>query len=120
VSARAQDSKAPAKPYEDVNPKNFDHPTVIDNPWMPMKPGTRLSYQGTTIEDDGTAVPHKVVITITDLTKVISGIRTVVSWDLDYSDGQLVEAEVAFFAPAMGDVPETGVDLRVNQLAAAT
>jgi hypothetical protein len=63
-----------------------------------MKPGTRLTYQGTTIEDDGTAVPHKVVITITDLTKVISGIRSVVSWDLDYSDGQLVEAEVAFFA----------------------
>ncbi len=96
--APAPDNKAAAKPHEDVDPKNFERSTVIDNPWLPMKPGTRLTYEGTTIEDDGTAVPHKVLITITDLTKVISGIRSVVSWDLDYSNGELVEAEVAFFA----------------------
>ncbi len=90
--------EASVKAFEDLDPKNFDRSTVIDNPWMPLKPGARFSYKGTTIEDDGTPVPHQVVITITDLTKVISGIRTVVSWDLDYSDGKLVEAEVAFFA----------------------
>src|SRR5262245_39279992 len=76
----------------------FTRSTVIDNPWMPLRPGTRLTYEGTTVEDDGTQVPHKVVINVTDLTKVISGVRTVITWDLDYSDGELVEAELAFFA----------------------
>jgi hypothetical protein len=38
------------------------------------------------------------VFTVTDLTKVIAGVRTVVAWDQDYSDGELVEAELAFFA----------------------
>lgn len=76
----------------------FTASTRIDNPWMPLQPGTRLVYQGTTVEDDGTQVPHKVVINVTDLTKVIGGVRTVVTWDLDYGDGELVEAELAFFA----------------------
>jgi len=86
------------KQFEDIDPKNFTNPTNIDNKWMPLTPGTRFVYKGTTIEDDGTAVPHSVVINVTDLTKVIGGIRSVVTWDLDYSDGQLVEAELAFFA----------------------
>src|SRR3990172_9520527 len=70
----------------------------VDNAWLPLKPGTRFVYEGTTIEDDGTAVPHRVVINVTDLTKIIGGVRAVVTWDLDYSDGELVEAELAFFA----------------------
>jgi len=114
---KAQDSKAdsktPEKKFEDFNPNNFAHSTQIDNEWMPMKPGTRYVYEGTTIEDDGAAVPHRVIINVTDLTKMIGGIRSVVSWDLDYSDGELVEAELAFFAQdnngnvwRMGEYPE--------------
>ncbi len=90
---------------------NFDNPTVIDNPYLPMKPGTRWVYEGTTNEDE--LVDHQVVITVTDLTKVINGVETVVSWDLDFSDGQLAEAELAFFAQdndgnvwRMGEHPE--------------
>jgi len=91
----------------------FAQSIPIANEWMPLKPGTRFVYEGTTIEDDGTAVPHRVVITVTDLTKVIGGVRTAVTWDLDYSDGELVEAELAFFAQdtsgtvwRMGEYPE--------------
>jgi hypothetical protein len=91
---------------------NFDSPTVIDNPWLPMTPGTRLVYEGTTNEDNE-LLDHQVVITVTDLIKVIDGIETVVSWDLDYSEGELVEAELAFFAQdndgnvwRMGEHPE--------------
>ena len=29
---------------------NFDNPTVIDNEWLPMVPGTRLVYEGFTNE----------------------------------------------------------------------
>ena len=37
---------------------------------------------------------------MTDLTKEIDGVRTVVVWDRDYEDDELVEAELAFFAQA--------------------
>ena len=38
------------------------------------------------------------IFTVTDLTKVIDGVRTLVAWDRDYNDGQLVEPELVFFA----------------------
>ena len=102
------------KKWEDFNPANFTaSSSTIDNAWMPLKPGTRFTYNGNTIEDDGSSVPHRVVINVTDLTKVIGGIRSVATWDLDYSDGELVEAELAFFAQdkngnvwRMGEYPE--------------
>jgi hypothetical protein len=101
------------KVFEDFEPSNFNNSTKIDNEWMPLKPGTRYVYEGTTMEDDGEVVPHRVVINVTDLTKVIGGVRSIVTWDLDYSDGELVEAELAFFAQddngtvwRMGEHPE--------------
>ena len=110
-------SETAVKEFEDFDPNNFDRPTQIDNQWMPMTPGTRFVYEGTTVEEDGTSVPHRVEIHVTDLTKVIGGIRSVVSWDLDYSDDQLVEAELAFFAQdndgnvwRMGEYPEAYED----------
>ena len=84
---------------------------------MPLTPGTRFTYAGSTVEDDGTVVPHRIVIHVTDLTKVIGGVRSVLSWDLDYSDDELVEAELAFFAQdddgrvwRMGEYPEVYED----------
>jgi hypothetical protein len=115
-SARAQDGKTgkvPEPKLPDFDASRFGRSTQIDNPWMPLKPGTRYVYEGTTIEDDGKAVPHRFVFHVTDLTKVIGGIGTVVTWDLDYSDGEVVEAELAFFAQdtsgtvwRMGEYPE--------------
>jgi hypothetical protein len=97
-AATKTDSQSSEKKFEDFNPDNFSNPTRIDNEWLPLKPGKRWVYEGTTLEDDGTAVPHRVVMNVTDLTKVVGGIRSVVAWELDYSDGKLVEAELAFFA----------------------
>lgn len=95
--ARAQGvSQPPDLPALDSS--RFVRPNAIANPWMPLTPGTRLVYEGTTVEDDGKTVPHRIVVNVTDLTKVISGIRTAVTWDLDYNDGELVEAELAFYA----------------------
>jgi hypothetical protein len=117
TAAASTGSEATEKPFEDFDPNKFDRSTNIDNEWMPLKPGTRYIYEGTTIEDDGTAVPHRVEINVTDLTKLIGGIRSVVTWDLDYSDNQLVEAELAFFAQdtdgnvwRMGEYPEAYED----------
>ncbi len=83
---------------EIYDPKNFHRSTNIDNKWLPMKPGMRWVYEGTTVEDDGEVVPHRIEIYVTDLTKIINGVRTVVSYDLDYTDGELEEAELAFYA----------------------
>jgi hypothetical protein len=56
---------------------------------------------------------HRVVFTVTDLTKVINGVRTRVMWDTDTNDGELVESELAFQAQdddgnvwVLGEYPE--------------
>lgn len=83
---------------EKLDVTKFGRPTEITNKWSPMKPGTRFVYDGTTVEDDGKTVPRRLVVTITDLVKTIGGIRTQVSYDLDYTEGELSEAELAFYA----------------------
>jgi len=94
--ATAEDK--PTLPLETLDNGKFQHSTKIDNPWLPMKPGTRYVYQGTTMEDDGKQVPHRIELNITDLVKVVDGVRGLISYDLDYSDGELAEAELALFA----------------------
>src|SRR3989304_782375 len=58
----------------ELDPSNFDNSTVIDNEWWPLTPGTRLVYEGVSVEN-GEKVPHSVEETVTDLTKVINGGR---------------------------------------------
>lgn len=77
----------------------FNRSTTVDNKWFPLRPGTKLSYRGQTIED-GERLGHTVTFIVTDLTKVIDGVRNVVIWERDYKEGVLEEAEIAFFAQA--------------------
>lgn len=100
----------------DIGTATFSDPTNIDNEYFPMIPGTHYVYEGYT-EEAGRKIPHTIVFTVTDLVKEILGVRTVVAYILDYSDGQLVEAEVAFYAQAndgtvwfMGEYPEVYED----------
>ena len=81
-----------------VNAKNFSHPTVIDNKWMPLKPGTQWNYEGWTVDDEGKRIPWGVIQIATDLVKNINGIDTVVMWDRDYQNGRLEESETYFRA----------------------
>lgn len=101
-----------ANQLEDFYAAKFDNPTLIDNEWLPLEPGMQYIYEGVT-EEGGETTEHRVVITVTDLTKEIEGITTVVSWDEDYSGGTLVETELAFYAQdndgnvwRMGEYPE--------------
>src|SRR3989337_2813442 len=100
------------KHLEDFDPANFDDPTNIDNQWFPLKPGMQYTYEGVT-EEGGETIPHRVIIIVTNLTKVIDGVRTVVTWDQDFSDEELVETELSFFAQdndgnvwRLGEYPE--------------
>ena len=90
-------AKLPCDPAADFNATDFSNPTTIDNEWLPLVPGTQLILAGLANRGGG-LLPHRVVFTVTDLTKVINGVRTVVIWDADLSAGQLVETELAFFA----------------------
>jgi hypothetical protein len=90
-------SETPENLFEDFDRDNFDRSTNIDNEWFPLRPGTQFVYDGSTFEG-GRRAPHRVVFTVTDLTKVVDGVRTVVAWDRDYSAGELLETEIAFFA----------------------
>lgn len=88
----------PAEPaFAPFDPAKFSNSAVIDNEWMPYPPGAQWVIEGYTIEA-GERIPHRITFTVTDLTKEIADVRTVVAWIEDISDGQLVEKEIAFYA----------------------
>lgn len=81
---------------------NFDRTAFpdspkIDNKWFPLKPGTLITTTGKVVDAEGTS-ERTVTHSVTGLTKVIDGVKTLVMWDRDYADGSLVESELAFFA----------------------
>ena len=97
----------------DFHKQHFTESTSIDNHWLPLEPGTRLVFEGAANDDDGVRHPTRDVFIVTDLTKTVDGVRTVVVWDRDYSNGSLVEAELALFAQddsgnvwLLGEYPE--------------
>jgi hypothetical protein len=97
---------------KDFDPTNFHHSTTVDNKWFPLKPGAHSVFEGSAI-DDGQRISRRVLTTVTDLSKQINGVNTIVVWERDYTEGQEVEAELAFFAQDdygnvwhMGEYPE--------------
>jgi hypothetical protein len=93
-----QGSTAPTSGKE-FDPSNFGNDShIVDNPWFPLKPGRRYVWKGRAFTDDGERVERKVVFTVTDLTKVIGGVRTIVGWDRDFNDGSMGESELIFHA----------------------
>jgi hypothetical protein len=81
----------------DFHKQRFHRSATVTNRWLPMKPGTKLVFTGTTIEGKK-AVPHKIVTVVTDLAKVVGGVRSIVVWERDITNGELAEAELSFYA----------------------
>jgi hypothetical protein len=48
--------------------------------------------------DDGKLHPHKIISTVSSVTKRLNGITTLVVYERDYEDGELQESELAFAA----------------------
>lgn len=84
--------------FPEFDPANYSTPTLINNVWMPLRPGTRWLYEGTALDDEGNSFTRRIEFTVTDMTKEIAGIETVVAWIVDYNDGEVVEKEIAFYA----------------------
>ena len=95
--AATHDASAEAQ-FPDFDPGNFKNSTVIDNEWVAMQPGAKWVYEGTALDDGGNKIDRRIEFAVTDLTKEIEGVRTVVAWIEDFTDGDLGEKEVAFFA----------------------
>ncbi|WP_369142335.1 hypothetical protein [Streptomyces sp. R44] len=91
-----------------LRPYRFPARPKVNNTFLPLKPGTRLVLTGDVAGED-----HTVVTTVTDLTKVIDGVRTVVVFDQDLNGKKVQESELAFFAQdwrgavwRLGEYPE--------------
>jgi hypothetical protein len=89
-------------PVAAFNASNFPANPKLDNPLYPLAPGTQLILEGF-VNSGTTHVEHRIVTIVTDLTKTIDGVPTVVLWDRDFSpnlQGQLevTESELAFHA----------------------
>ena len=108
----AASTLGPETDFETVDLTTFGNPTAITNPWLPLKPGARYIYEGTTV-DGKDKLAHKVDFIVTDLVKEVAGVKSVVAYVIDYEDEELVEKELAFYAQAddktvwyMGEHPE--------------
>jgi hypothetical protein len=98
VTPNATSSDETPKPeLPEFDAANFGLSTIIDNAWYPLEPGTKWVYEGTTTEGKD-VISHRIEFTVTDLTKEILGVRTVVALIKDFSDGELIEKEIAFYA----------------------
>jgi hypothetical protein len=96
--------------------RKFPDQPRIDNRYLPARPGTRYVFEGTANTDEG-VIERRIVTTVTDMTKVVNGARTVVVWDRDFNNGELAEEELAFWAQdrqgnvwLLGEYPEEHED----------
>jgi hypothetical protein len=80
-------------PPEQPHPSRFT--TKIDNPWWPMRPGSRWVYR----ETDSEGARQRVVVTVTRRTKMIAnGVRARVVHDVVSEGGKLVEVTDDWYA----------------------
>jgi hypothetical protein len=102
--AVAQEAVDGCEPFADFDSAVFEPPTEIDNKFFPLAPGTQFTFVGQANlgDEEVRILPRIVVFTVTDMTKVIDGVETLVIWDQDFAideEGEqfLVEEQLAFF-----------------------
>jgi hypothetical protein len=108
----ASTSGLPCPPAVRFNRADFPDGAKITNQYLPLVPGTQYVLEGRANRGGG-PLPHTVIFTVTDLTKVINGVKTRVIWDRDINEDVLSEEELAFEAQDddgnvwnMGEYPE--------------
>jgi hypothetical protein len=77
------------------NSINFPSSPNVNNPLLSYVPGTKFVLEGR-VNVGGQPLAHQVVLIVTDLTKMVHGVKTVVLWDRDFNTGVLTESELAF------------------------
>lgn len=93
---------------EDRQMLSADFASVIDNPYLPMIPGSTYVYRGS---DEGDSV--RIRTKITRDTKTVMGVTTTVVRDREFVNGELVEDTLDYFAQdKAGNVWYFGEDSR--------
>ena len=88
AAATASAAQPPCRELVRFNPLNFPTTPAVTNSRLPLIPGWQRVYEGRS-NVSGQSLPHQVTFTVTDLTKVINGVRTRVVLDRRERDGVL-------------------------------
>lgn len=91
TAQRPAPSQGSASKLPEFDPDDFVR--VVDNPFFPLRPGTRFIYTGT---DDGE--PQRIVVDVTHQRKRILGIKVTVVLDRVYVNGSLKEKTLDWYA----------------------
>jgi hypothetical protein len=111
TSGATTGTESPPLPQGDepvtLDPAEFT--TEIDNPYWPMKVGSRWVYR----ETDAEGAVSRVEVTVTDQTKMIMGIESVVVHDIVTEDGEVKEDTLDWYAQdADGNIWYMGEDTK--------
>jgi hypothetical protein len=94
-------STPPKKIPRKFDPKNFSDTLTDVNRWVPLAPGIQSVRKGF-VSVGGRRLPHIRVTTITDVTKMINGVRAVLVLDQDFDGAQLSEQAIDYLAEDEG------------------
>ena len=83
--------------YQKFDPKDFGDPAGDQNSWYPLVPGTQSLRNGS-LNRGSRTLTHQRRITVTDVTKVVNGVRTVLVLDQDLDAGQVGETALDYVA----------------------
>jgi hypothetical protein len=93
----ATSASAAAGAGEQLNPKNFGNPATGTSKWFPLIPGNQTVKSGH-VNKGHRELQHRVVTTVTDVTKVIAGVRAVAVLDQDIDGGEIGEQSIDWLA----------------------
>jgi hypothetical protein len=86
-----------------ADPKHFDPAAFGDDPargsnqWFPLTPGYQSVREGG-VNTGSRRLPHRRVYTVTNMSKVIDGVKTVLALDQDFDGGELAEQAIDYLA----------------------
>lgn len=108
--SRGGDAIPPNVSHEEFEPRDFGHPTSKSdkggkatektgegNQWFPLEPGIQAVKDGRVNVGDR-RLTHRIVYTVTDVTKRINGVRATVILDQDFNGGELAEQALDYVA----------------------
>ena len=76
---------------------DFVDPRSASNRWFPLASGTQLVKEGTTLIGNR-KVPYQVITTVTDVERVIDGVKTVLVYDFEMGTGQITQRSLDYVA----------------------
>lgn len=98
LSALSAGAVAPAQARSDqFNPKNFKNPATGKSRYLPLVPGYQTVKVGH-VNRGSRELEHRVVTTVTDVTKEINGVTAVAVLDQDIDAGEIAEQAVDWMA----------------------